>query len=528
MIFGFSYATPSVFESARDRALLGFAANAARKPVRFHARIKDEIFLLRTALRALGEAIWSEDSWVSRDEWLGSLDPIITVHPDRVSFEAFSGDQGAYVALHVDRTLFAPEGEIITGTTNIDFTAWLWAALAEMRSSRETWLRVGPEGFEVTTVAAGGRFEKKVDVPDAWVRGFLQTQAAMAMPGTALATRPVDILAAIRWLRYSKARVSPRGMRYIFEPGRDVRLVLEPWEKEFPLAGCEHQYTEPRIIRVWGRRKLKLIEPLLPFAERVDVFLKGRGLPSFYAVKLPAMTFVLGVGGTPQGFRGAASLELMGNTQTVSAELLERIAALLAKDIALTGKQAAAAAAVSLEEAQAALQKLCRLGRAMFDVEARQFRHRELFAEPVDEARLYPPDPRIEQASALLREGAVQVRSCHAEETKKTKSLKTSEGRITREIVYRDWRVQGSAGPQADLELVVNHDGRMIFGRCACEFFKEHLMSRGPCEHLLALFRASEPMRSDLPVSTAAPEAKPTTPRDGKDDESVDDDEGDR
>ena len=48
---------------------------------------------------------------------------------------------------------------------------------------------------------------------------------------------------------------------------------------------------------MWGRKRLSLLEPLLPFAERVDVYLKGRALPTFYAVKLPGVTFVLGLSG---------------------------------------------------------------------------------------------------------------------------------------------------------------------------------------------------------------------------------------
>ncbi|HYO52606.1 hypothetical protein [Archangium sp.] len=62
----------------------------------------------------------------------------------------------------------------------MDFTAWLWAALGEMRSSRDTWLRIEKPGIEVRTEGAGGRFEQKVELPDAWVRGFLQLQGAMA------------------------------------------------------------------------------------------------------------------------------------------------------------------------------------------------------------------------------------------------------------------------------------------------------------------------------------------------------------
>jgi hypothetical protein len=48
------YATPSAFESERDRQFLGLTANR-RRPVRFHARVAREIFPFRLALQALGE-----------------------------------------------------------------------------------------------------------------------------------------------------------------------------------------------------------------------------------------------------------------------------------------------------------------------------------------------------------------------------------------------------------------------------------------------------------------------------------------
>ena len=75
-----------------------------------------------------------------------------------------------------------------------------------MRTSRRTTFRIGPEGFEVKTSGAGGRFERKVDVPESWVRGFLQVQAAMGMPGIRLDVQPIDLLAAVRYLRYTKAQ----------------------------------------------------------------------------------------------------------------------------------------------------------------------------------------------------------------------------------------------------------------------------------------------------------------------------------
>ena len=480
---------------------LGLAADRAR-PVAFHATIAREILSVRLALQTLGELVWRNDEWTSREDFAFTLDPICTVHPDRVFFEAFSGDQSAYGLAILDRSIFAPIGDVVCGTTNVDFTRWLWDALAEMRSSRTTTFRIGSGGFGVATAGEmGARFEEKVDVPDPWVRGFLQLQGAMALPGTRLSVRPVDLLAALRFLRVTKAKVSPRAIRYEMLPGEDARLVLEPWEHAIPLRGATHTYAEPRTIRTWGRKRLQVLEPLLPFAERVDIYLKGRALPALYAVKLPGVTFVLGLSGwTAKRWTDAASFDLLVAPGTHEPRLIEALgrryhatAAELATELGL------APAAVAQE-----LSALCAEGRCIFDVETREYRRRELFAAPLDLTALYPPDPRREAAAQMIARGEVAVASAAPRETRKKKQLKTPEGPVFREVILRDWVVQGRAGDQPDVELVLSDEDRMIFGRCGCAFFKENILNQGPCAHLLALLLVAQPQRKDAATSVDA------------------------
>jgi hypothetical protein len=523
MIVLVDYASPSVFEARREEALLGLAANR-RRPVRFAGQVKQHGFLLRIALRALGEAIWSDDTWFAQSP---ILDPVITVHPDRLFFEAFSQDQSVYVCLVIHSDVFEAEGEVITGTTNIDFTAWLWGALGEMRSSRRTTFQIGAEGLEVNTTEAGGRFEKKVDLPDTWVRGFLQVQAAMAMPGTRLTVKPIDLLSALRYLRYTKAKVSPRALRYEFEPGQDARLVLEPWEHVVRLEGAEHNYSERKTTRVWGRRRLKLIEGLLPFAQDVTVYLKGRALPSFYAVHLPGMTYLLGMTGfSASGFTSSGGFDLLSDAAAAADPLLDPALELLRQRYHVSIPELAEALNVDPATAARALVRLCRQGRAMFDVEMRQYRHRELFEQPADEATCFPPDHRRELSQELLRSGRVQIASCLCEETSKTQTLKTPEGKVTRTITYHDWRAAGQVD-RLSVEIVINDTGQLIFGRCGCPFFQEHLLNQGPCEHMLALLQASEPLRVDRASSAAADgaEAARTQPRRGEVDSGEDEEE---
>jgi hypothetical protein len=311
-------------------------------------------------------------------------------------------------------------------------------------------------------------------------------------------------------------------LRYELHPGQEARLVLEPWEHQIPLRGAEHGYTEAHTIRTWGRRRLRLIEPLLPFAERVDVYLKGRGLPSFYAVKLSGMTFILGLSGSSaHRWSGAGSFDLLADPARVNPALLDSVMRELAARFKATDRELADHLAQPVAKVHAALVQLCRGGRAIYDVETRAFRHRELFADPIDEAKLYPPDPRTEQAAGFLASNAVQVETCAPQETRKERQLKTPDGPVRRIIVYRDWRATGKVGGTGPVEIVVDDRGRVIFGKCPCAFFQEHLLARGPCEHMIALFRATEPLRADLPSSVAAPAAAtpPAKPKPAAEDE---------
>jgi hypothetical protein len=130
----------------------------------------------------------------------------------------------------------------------------------------------------------------------------------------------------------------------------------------------------------------------------------------------------------------------------------------------------------------------------------------------------------------LLASNAIPFARCEPEETRKTKKLKTPEGPVTREVVYRDWRVTGNVGTEKT-EIVVGDSGRIIFGTCTSQFFKDNLLGKGPCEHMIALFKASADGRKDLPTSAPAssaplPPSKPN-PNGNEEAEAEEDFDGD-
>ncbi|MBY0522111.1 MAG: hypothetical protein K2R98_01860, partial [Gemmataceae bacterium] len=202
------------------------------------------------------------------------LDPVVTVHPDEVSFEAFSRDESTYARLAAKHELFQKVDAFECGTTNIDFSAKLHHELERMRSYRRTRFDVAPEGFTVTTEDGAGHQEKKIDLPDSWVMGFLQVHSTMGLGLHRLPMAPVELYNLCRFLRRHRTRRSPRALRYELERGQRVRLVLEPWEHTFELTAPPlYDGPKPLKVRTWGRDRLQVLARLLPVCRNVDVYL---------------------------------------------------------------------------------------------------------------------------------------------------------------------------------------------------------------------------------------------------------------
>lgn len=500
----FDYASPSALYSQKDRATLGLSADAAAG-IRFKGKVKPEFnFLLRTALRALGHVLWSDDRWWSDAPYV-VLDPVVTVHRDKLFFETFSFDQTAHALLSIDNDVFDVDGEPKTGSANIDFTAWLWGALGEMRSSRDTWLHIDTSGLELASTTAGGRFERTLELPPEWLRGYLELQAAATFPGTALDLRPVDLLAVIRFLRYSKPKTSPRALRYEFEPDQPARVVLEPWEEAFILHGSEHSYDTPRQMRLWGRSRLKLLEPLLPFAESARAFLKGRGMPSFYQVKLPGIEFLLSLSGrSQQRFTTLGGLSLAGSDAAVDEGLVQSALRHLESEQEISAAQLSKT--LETEKVAPILTALCCRGKAFYNPAARRYRHRDLLRKELDLEQLFPPDDRMAKARELA--SMVKVEVCEKRQTRKVKKLARPEGKVLREVIYTDWHIEGTVADQ-QVQIVLNQDDKIIFGKCGCPLFQKNLLSSGPCEHMLALRQACAETLADPATSIPFQEEDP-------------------
>ena len=60
-----------------------------------------------------------------------------------------------------------------------------------------------------------------------------------------------------------------------------------------PPSAEKYKGKAARVVRVWGRRRLMMLQRFLPFVEQVDVQLLGSGLPSFWVLRAAGMTITL-------------------------------------------------------------------------------------------------------------------------------------------------------------------------------------------------------------------------------------------
>jgi SWIM zinc finger len=477
-----AYDHPTTVVTTPEVSALAIATNRRRAPVAFTGRVKAP-YLLRQLLLALQRVILSDLRWLDEDEWLQMLDPVITVHHDQLFFEAFSNDQSSYVRLSAPLDAFEPEGEVRYGTTNIDFTEQLREALTQLRSSRRTLFTVGATGFGVsTTVGAGARehVERKVDVPDDWLKGFLQVQSAFAMHPYQFDAQPVDLLSVIAFLQENKPPTLPHGMRVEFTPDAPIVIALEPWDQRFVLRGTRYSGYE-RSVRLWGRRRLELLQGVLPYAEKVTVGVLGRGLPHYYICHCGPFQFTLALSGwTKNDWSKDSALDALAPRGTPDVKLVARVYAYLGERLLARRDEIAADMGIERSEAESALFALCRAGRAMYDPTTRQYRNRDLFAEPLDIAALFAPNPRAVAAQRLVDAGKVALGEITPPERRDDNRRETrAEARVTDGQVY-------------DVLVSVDSTGRLRFGRCECPYFQNNLLSRGPCEHLLAVTFALE------------------------------------
>src|SRR3954469_6856354 len=167
-----SYSGASRVLTAGNAATVEMFGNLDRPQVRFDAVVKNPL-RFREALSALYGVIGSDYRYAPKDrtqyiaylrlktrfaplgvwraqqayfDWmlrndptaLAILDPVVSVHPDQITFEVFGKDESTYACLSFARDAFTDLGTAAAGTTNIDFSDALYSSVQQIRGYRAT------------------------------------------------------------------------------------------------------------------------------------------------------------------------------------------------------------------------------------------------------------------------------------------------------------------------------------------------------------------------------------------------------
>ncbi|MCK5855127.1 MAG: hypothetical protein KAG56_07890, partial [Sulfurovaceae bacterium] len=403
------------------------------------------------------------------DKWF-VLDPVITVHPDEVFFECFSQDESSYGKLSCSYDTFKDIEEHSYGTTNIDYSDKLYDEFQKIREYKETSFQIDPSGFEVQTELADDFKEEKIDLPDSWVRGFLQISSAMTMEKSSFTLHPMDMYNILLMLKRNKERKSPRSLRFILQPDKPVEVLFEPWGKKLTFRRSIYEGKTAQEIRIWGRRRLFILERLLPIAKSFKVSLLGSGMPSFWEADLGSMNFTLGLSGwSANDWSASANFDLMSPRAEVDAMTSKKVFDALTQNHVETSKSLSARLGLEKPIIESALGIYAQQGRVLYDMNKDTYRLRELSGDPLPMDKLQFTNEREEKASRFVLENGVTLGKTYQQA----------------EQIELHGSVRDNSKTYSTM-LVIDNEMKLRDASCNCWYFGQNKLHKGPCEHILA------------------------------------------
>lgn len=363
-------------------------------------------------------------------------DPIVTAGSDKIRFEGFSHCAGVYA--RVDVLPGGHDGEFIdSGTTNVDFNQPMISALSRINKSESVVLSVGQK--EVAVQAGAGKVvERKVPLPVKWIKGLTTVQLFLAETEVVHTFNRVQALQLFQTL--------PNG-----KPKNDYYLVMRGGRPQFsPVSSVN-------AVCVGGVNRLRLLEPLLPFADTMKVFAHPAMQSTTWHLYFGSLRFSLSLSRDSwRGFsgEGAALDDLLEDIPQSWVDLVDKYSY---ANQTFNPTFFAIEEGVDMQKLSAITSRLSAMGLLGYDVDENSFFYRQL---PYKLHRIMSLNPRLKDAEKLLQEEKVDI-------------TLQSESRV-------EARVDGNGVKHT---VIIDEDK----ARCTCTWFARHQGERGPCKHVLAV-----------------------------------------
>ena len=429
-------------ELIRDGAeqRLHLATGLARTPrgltadTTFFSGFVDRPDIAAAGLLAVADVAASRYADAGLAQRVANLDPVVTAGGDRLRFESFSGCGGVHARFDLLRDGLG-SSEVGFGTTNVDVNQSLRTALARVERAERLHLAVGPDELRASTPAVT-HVERKVQLPDRWVRGFAEVGTLLSAMSPIGTLRGPEIAAFLGHL----PRVAP--------PGPDLHVLPHP-------SGWR---TSTRALRgsvpLSGVSRLRGADRVLRHADQLTLHVHDSGTTA-WVFDLPGARLTLVVSPGPfRGFSGEGTL-LTYLTHGAAPEIGRHLLAVLGWDPVIDPDALASRVGLSGPEVRVGLAWLAASGRVGYDTAEQSWFHREL---PVDSDKVLSRNPRLTAARRLVEKGGVA----------------TGSGPSQRLVV----------GGRGNHYTVTAETDRL---RCTCPWETERTGGRGPCKHVLAV-----------------------------------------
>lgn len=421
----YRYACPSSASSDG----IALAPTIVERPARYFTGYVERPDIAAAALLAIARVARTR-YFIEATELRRLLDPVLTSEPAGLHVESFSGCCGVHARLHLLHAALDAEHQSF-GTVSVDFNEPMRAALARIRAHSPLHLQVGFDAVELNTIE-GSEIERRVPLPERWVRGFAEIAVAAAQLPLALDLGPREAQRFIRSL--------PRG--------RAGKANL--WAKRSP--GGIRLSPRPDHESVWlsSPERLRSLEPLTRHVQSLRVYARpAEAGSSVWVADLGNARVLLTLSPDRlRGFSGEGGLlyDLADRSGGIDAAILQQAL----KDRWRFGDHEIAASGLSPQRARRALTWLGATGQIGFDPTTSQWFRRPL---PFPAGPLHTEPPRLRDARGLAERGAVRLGT--------------------------DSRAEVTSG-KASYEVRLNPP------HCTCAWWGKHPGDRGPCKHVLA------------------------------------------
>ncbi|MGG5209856.1 SWIM zinc finger family protein [Chryseobacterium sp. MIQD13] len=395
----------------------------------------DQPFILARCLITLSNIVKSSFN-LSPFQMALLKDPIVTAGNSRLRFEGFSHCASVYA--RVDVLPGGIQGEFLeNGTTNVDFNQPMITALGSIRPNEKIMLSVGEK--EVGLYKEEKKImERKVPLPVKWIKGLGTVQVYLSESEKLHCFNKIQTQQLFRGIPKGPVKsdyyLIIRGNKPMFSPVKSVDAVC-----------------------IGGLHRLRLLEPLLPYIEKMQVFPHIDMQSTTWQLYMGNIRFSFSLSREAwRGFSGEGAV-LDSLIDDISDEWIDALDKYAYANQTFNPSMFVLEENISLKKTENLTGRLAAMGFLGYDLDDNGFFYRRL---PFKLNRIIGLNPRMRNAEKLIAEGKVEILNNTASRT--------------------EARVEGTGVHHT---VIIENDKE----RCTCEWFSKYQGERGPCKHVLAV-----------------------------------------